>query len=106
LRPSSASCCRIGAGEASRPRPPAGGAGRFEIAERLDAPLEIVLVRKIGGSLATRAGARRGCRRLRAQLVINDALAAQLAVSESYITTETARQLKEIERRRRTYLSD
>jgi len=38
--------------------------------------------------------------------VINDSLAAELAIDESYITSETARQLEEIERRRKLYLGD
>ena len=40
------------------------------------------------------------------QVIINEGLAGELAVERSYITSETARQLSEIERRRRVYLGD
>ena len=40
------------------------------------------------------------------QVIINDILAAELAIDQSYITSETARQLEEIERRRKVYLGD
>ena len=40
------------------------------------------------------------------QVIINEDLAAELGIDESYITAETARQLSEIERRRRIYLGD
>jgi putative phosphoribosyl transferase len=40
------------------------------------------------------------------QVIINDILAAELAIDQDYITNETARQLGEIERRRKVYLGD
>ena len=40
------------------------------------------------------------------QVLINEGLAEELAVEPTYITSETARQLSEIERRRRIYLGD
>jgi len=40
------------------------------------------------------------------QVLINDILAAELAIDQNYITSETARQLEEIERRRKVYLGD
>ena len=40
------------------------------------------------------------------QVLINEGLASERAVERSYITTETARQLSEIERCRRVYLGD
>ncbi|HEY3912666.1 MAG TPA: phosphoribosyltransferase [Stellaceae bacterium] len=76
----------------------------FEIAEELDAPLDIVLVRKIGapgqpelalGAVVDGAGA---------QVLIDEELAAALAVDPAYIEGETRRQLAEIERRREAYL--
>jgi len=78
----------------------------FEIAESLDAPLDIVLVGKIGmpgepelalGAVVDGAAA---------QVLINHDLAAALAVDPSYIESETRRQLAEIERRRGVYLGD
>jgi hypothetical protein len=40
------------------------------------------------------------------QVIINNILAAELAIDQNYITSETARQLEEIERRRKVYLGD
>ena len=39
-------------------------------------------------------------------MLINEGLASELAVASSYITSEIARQLSEIKRRRRVYLGD
>ncbi|MBV8131523.1 MAG: phosphoribosyltransferase [Alphaproteobacteria bacterium] len=83
--------------------PRGGVAVGFEIARTLDAPLDIVLVRKIGvpwqpelalGAVTDGAGH---------QIFIDRDLAASLGVPDSYIEEETARQLEEIERRRRSY---
>jgi putative phosphoribosyl transferase len=83
--------------------PRGGVAVGFEVARALDAPLDIVLVRKIGvpwqPELALGAvtdGASR-------ETFIDRDLAASLNVSDSYIEEETARQLDEIERRRKSY---
>ncbi len=78
----------------------------FEIAEDLDAPLDIVLVCKIGapdqpelalGAVADGADP---------QISISSDLAAALGVDAAYIKNETARQLGEIERRRKIYRGD
>lgn len=78
----------------------------FEIAEDLDAPLDIVLVCKIGapdqpelalGAVADGADP---------QISISSDLAAALGVDAAYIKNETARQLDEIERRRKIYRGD
>lgn len=78
----------------------------FEIAEDLDAPLDIVLVCKIGapdqpelalGAVADGADP---------QISISSDLAATLGVDAAYIKNETARQLDEIERRRKIYRGD
>lgn len=75
----------------------------FEIARDLGAPLDIVLVRKIGvpgqpelalGAVVDGAAP---------QVIINEDLAAALGVERSWIEAETARQLEEIERRRLAY---
>src|SRR5215471_5486408 len=75
----------------------------FEVARELDAPLDIVLVRKIGvpwqPELALGAVVNGGD----PQTIINRNLAAELAIDEDYITSEAARQLQEIERRRKVY---
>jgi putative phosphoribosyl transferase len=76
----------------------------FEIAEGLDAPLDIVLVRKIGVPWQPELALGAVVDGADPQVLINDNLAAELAIDASYITSETARQLQEIERRRRVYL--
>jgi len=78
----------------------------FEIAEGLDAPLDIVLVRKIGVPWQPELALGAVVDGANPHVVINDSLAAELAIDESYITSETARQLEEIERRRKLYLGD
>jgi len=83
--------------------PRGGVAVGFEIAQALDAPLDIVLVRKIGvpgqpelalGAVTDGAGH---------ETFIDRDLAASLDVPDSYIDGESARQLEEIERRRKLY---
>ena len=83
--------------------PRGGVAVGFEIARALDAPLDIVLVRKIGvpwqpelalGAVTDGAGR---------EIFIDRDLATSLDVPDSYIEEETARQLEEIERRRKSY---
>jgi putative phosphoribosyl transferase len=78
----------------------------FEIAEGLDAPLDIVLVRKIGVPWQPELALGAVVDGADPQVVINDNLAAELAIDEGYIASETARQLTEIERRRKAYLGD
>ena len=78
----------------------------FEIAEGLDAPLDIVLVRKIGVPWQPELALGAVVDGADPHVVINDSLAAELAIDESYIKSETARQLEEIERRRKLYLGD
>ena len=73
------------------------------IAKRLHAPLDVVLVRKLGapgepelaiGAVADGAAP---------EIVLNDKLVAALGVGADYIEAETARQLATIEARRRSY---
>jgi putative phosphoribosyl transferase len=77
----------------------------FEIAEALDAPLDLVLVRKIGApfqpELALGAVVDGG----RAETVLNEDLVREFQISERYLADESARQLEEIERRRASYLA-
>lgn len=78
----------------------------LEVARELDAPLDILLVRKIGApwqrdmAVGAIVG---GCE---PQVVLNDDLIAATGVSQEYIARETANQLREIERRRRIYVAD
>src|SRR5947207_15525143 len=69
----------------------------FEIAKRLEAPLEIVLVRKIGVPWQPELALGAVVDGADPQVIINEDLAAELGIDESYITAETARQLSEIE---------
>ena len=73
------------------------------IARTLDAPLDLVLVRKIGvpwqPELALGAVTDGGD----PEVFTDHALVAELGIPEDYIKAETARQIAEIERRRRAY---
>jgi putative phosphoribosyl transferase len=75
----------------------------FEIALALDAPLDVVLVRKIGapGMSELAIGAIVDGEQL--DKIIDSRLVAELAVPQSYLDAEIARQAAEIERRRRVY---
>lgn len=78
----------------------------LEVARELDAPLDVLLVRKIGApwqrDLAVGAIVG-GCQ---PQVVLNNELIAATGVSKDYIDREVTNQLREIERRRRVYLAD
>jgi len=78
----------------------------FEVAQELDAPLDVLLVRKIGVPWQPELALGAVVDGADPQVLINEGLASELAVERSYITSETARQLSEIERRRRVYLGD
>ncbi len=78
----------------------------FEIAAGLGAPLDIVLVRKIGVPWQPELALGAVVDGADPQVLINEDLAAELAIDRSYITSEAARQLEEIERRRKIYLGD
>ena len=78
----------------------------FEIAEELDAPLDIILVRKIGVPWQPELALGAVVDGADPQVIFNDKLAAELGIEKDYIAGETARQLQEIERRRKIYLGD
>jgi putative phosphoribosyl transferase len=77
----------------------------FEIARALAAPLDLVLVRKIGApghsEFAIGAVADGG----HPEIVVHDDIIDRLAIPKTYIEVEAARQLAEIERRRQVYLA-
>jgi putative phosphoribosyl transferase len=84
--------------------PRGGVAVGSEVADLLDAPFDLMLVRKIGapgqpelalGAIADGA---------EPEIVISARMAAELGVEESYIEAETMRQRDEIERRREAYV--
>jgi putative phosphoribosyl transferase len=83
--------------------PRGGVAVGFEIAQMLDAPLDIVLVRKIGVPWQPELALGAVTDGASPETFIDRDLAAALRVPESYIRDETARQLAEIERRRESY---
>ena len=83
--------------------PRGGVAVGFEIARALEAPLDIVLVRKIGVPWQPELALGAVTDGAEHQTFIDRVLAARLEVPESYIEEETARQLQEIERRRKSY---
>jgi putative phosphoribosyl transferase len=68
----------------------------LEIAEGLDVPLDIVLVRKIGVPWQLELALGAVVDGADPQVIINDILAAELAIDQNYIRSETARQLEEI----------
>lgn len=76
----------------------------FEIASALTAPLDVLLVRKIGvpGQPELAAGAIVDGGQL--ERIIDQEMVAAFSISKRYIEAEIARQAKEIERRRQVYL--
>lgn len=75
-----------------------------EIAEALDAPLDLVLVRKIGAPGQPELAVGAVVDGLKPQTVLNEDVVRMLDVSDRYIKEESERQLAEIERRRQHYL--
>jgi putative phosphoribosyl transferase len=78
----------------------------FEIARALDAPLDLMLVRKIGAPFQPELAVGAVIDGGRAETVINEDIVREFQIPQSYIAEESARQLEEIERRRRLYLAD
>lgn len=76
----------------------------LEIANRLEAPLDIVLVRKIGAPGQPELALAAVVDGERPEVVYNDRVMARLPTVERHIEAEKARQLAEIERRRARYL--
>ncbi|MBI4183643.1 MAG: phosphoribosyltransferase [Proteobacteria bacterium] len=77
-----------------------------EIAAALDAPLDLVLVRKIGAPTQPELAAGAVVDGERPETVLNADIVEGLGISPDYLREETARQLTEIERRRAFYLGD
>jgi putative phosphoribosyl transferase len=83
--------------------PRGGVAVGFEIARALDAPLDVVLVRKIGVPWQPELALGAVTDGANPDTFIDGDLAASLDIPEDYIREETAHQLAEIERRRQSY---
>jgi putative phosphoribosyl transferase len=83
--------------------PRGGVAVGLEIARALGAPLDIVLVRKIGVPWQPELALGAVTDGPEAETYVDAALAKELPLPDRYVEEETARQLEEIERRRRLY---
>jgi len=76
----------------------------FEVAKALGAPLDLVLVRKIGAPLQPELAVAAVVDGEKMELVINEDVLEALALSEDDVREQAKREVKEIERRRRIYL--
>jgi putative phosphoribosyl transferase len=77
----------------------------YEIARVLQAPLDLVLVRKIGAPFQPELAIGAVVDGDNPELVLNSDLIADYGIPQSYIESERQRQLAEIERRRQLYLA-
>ena len=75
----------------------------FEVANALGAPLDVILVRKIGAPDQPELGLGAVVDGENPQLVLNEELVALVRPGRRYLETEEKRQLAEIERRRALY---
>ncbi|MDE5441696.1 phosphoribosyltransferase [Bradyrhizobium sp. CSA207] len=75
----------------------------FEVAQALNAPLDVALVRKIGAPGHKELGLGAVVDGAHAQVVLNDEIVRTLQPGRAYLEAETSRQLAEIERRRHLY---
>jgi putative phosphoribosyl transferase len=77
----------------------------FEIAQALGAPLDVILVRKIGAPDLSELAVGAIVDGENLEKVIDERIAAKLGVPQAYLDEEIARQAREIERRRELYLT-
>jgi putative phosphoribosyl transferase len=77
----------------------------YEVARVLEAPLDLVLVRKIGAPFQPELAIGAVVDGERPELVLNHDLISEYGIPESYVEGERRRQLAEIERRRQEYLA-
>jgi putative phosphoribosyl transferase len=78
----------------------------FQVAKALHAPLDVLLVRKIGAPGQPELGLGAVVDGSDPQTVLSPSVVAAVAPPPGYIEAETERQLAEIERRRRRYTGD
>jgi len=78
----------------------------FEVAKALGAPLDVLLVRKIGAPFQPELAAGAVVDGAEPVLVRNEEVIRAYGIEEDWIEAEAARQLAEIERRRRLYCGD
>ncbi len=77
----------------------------LEIAKQLNAPLDLIIVRKLGAPSQPELAIGAIVDGAKPQLVLNDDIITQLDISAAYIEEEKQRQLAEIKRRQQTYLA-
>jgi putative phosphoribosyl transferase len=77
----------------------------FEVACVLEAPLDLVLVHKIGAPFQPEVAVGAVVDGGRPETIINQEMIREFQIPQTYIAKESARQLKEIERRRELYLA-
>jgi putative phosphoribosyl transferase len=78
----------------------------FEVAQALGAPLDLLIVRKLGAQSNPEFGIGAVVDGAEPQVVLNEVVLRMLAPRKKYVEEETKRQLVEIERRRAAYLGD
>jgi len=78
----------------------------FEIAEKLEAPLDVVLVRKIGHPMSPELAIGAIADGEKLEQVIDEESVAEFGVPQAYIKEEIGRQKREIEKRRQLYFKD
>ena len=86
--------------------PRGGGVVAFEVAKALVAPLDVVLVRKIGAPWHSELAVGAVALVDRPQLVVNQPVKTALGVPDSYIEKVEAEKLKEMERQRSVFRGD
>lgn len=77
----------------------------YEVAKALEAPLDLVLVRKIGAPFQPELAIGAVVDGERPELVLNRDMIAEYGIPQSYVESERQRQLEEIERRRQLYFA-
>ena len=75
----------------------------FEVARALNAPLDVILVRKLGSPITPELAIGALAEGDGVEPVIDEQIVAQLDVEKTYIDAEIARQKREIARRQRLY---
>lgn len=101
---------RLSSYEASTPLvlalPRGGVPVAFEVAEALRAPLDILLVRKIGAPGQPELGIGAIVEGTPPRLVLNEDLVRRVGAGPAYLLAEERRQAEEMDRRRRLYRGD
>lgn len=75
----------------------------YEVAKALDAPLDVLLVRKIGTPMQPELAAGAVVDGVRPVVVLNDDVVRAHRIDEDFLSAEIGRQISEIDRRRQLY---